>query len=316
MKTGFIFSLPRAGSTYVQRVLSGSDAVATTSEPWLLPALMGIRYGRQPYAEWGYDHARIGLDDILGNLEHPEEAWQDAMRAACETLFSHFARPDQIFIDKTPRSAEFASKIVNTFPNGRFLFLWRNPLSVVKSINSTWGNGHWKAYFYEYDLVKGLSALIETYSDFKDDPRIMAIRYEDLVAKPEIHWPRVFEHFGVDYEVGLVARPPKLVSRMGDITGQEKFTGTSSSSIDDWPTSFGSSIRRRWARRYLEGLGEESLNRMGYNMSELLDRLQRAPRKWDPTDYFYITLSAVYHRVHPHVWRNGCHGAGKTYAVR
>lgn len=316
MKLGFIFSLPRAGSTYTQRVLSASDQVATTSEPWLLPPLMSIRHGDQPYAQWGYDHARIGIEDMLSKLDDPEAAWRGAVRAASEAVFSRFATPGQTYIDKTPRNAEFAREIMATFPDARFLFLWRNPLSVVKSINQTWGDGHWKAYFYEYDLRKGLNSLVEAYRQSAGDNRVLAVRYEDLVAAPELHWPRIFDHFGVDYDPQFAKSPPKLIGRMGDVTGQEKFAGTSATSVDDWPSAFGSVLRRRWARRYLEELGQERLGIMGYDKTALLGQLKTAPRHFDWTDYLYLPLTPLYHRISPYVWRQALRQENAPYAVR
>lgn len=316
MKLGFIFSLPRSGSTYAQRVLSGSDQVATTPEPWLLPPLMSIRHGDQPYAQWGYDHARVGLEDMLSKLDDREAVWRGAMRAATESVFSSFTQPGQIYIDKTPRNAEFAHEIMATFPDARFLFLWRNPLSVVKSINQTWGSGHWKAYFYEYDLRLGLQSLVETYRQNQSDERVLAVRYEDLVADPQTHWPRIFDHFGVDYDPSYAQNPPKLVGKMGDISGQEKFASTSDTSIDDWPSSFGSSLRKRWARSYLEDLGDVRLSIMGYDKRDLLERLQSAPSKFNWTDFLYLPLAPVYHRISPYVWRQTWKRKRKTFAVR
>ena len=39
----FIFSLPRAGSTLLQRVLMGHPEIASIAEPWLLLPLMYVQ---------------------------------------------------------------------------------------------------------------------------------------------------------------------------------------------------------------------------------------------------------------------------------
>ena len=43
----FLFSLPRSGSTLVQRVLAVHDALITASEPWLLLSLIASKKSEQ-----------------------------------------------------------------------------------------------------------------------------------------------------------------------------------------------------------------------------------------------------------------------------
>ncbi|MEJ2003138.1 MAG: sulfotransferase [Maritimibacter sp.] len=298
MRTGFIFSLPRAGSTYAQRVLSAAPDVITTPETWLFPALMGIRGHDAPLAEFAYDHVRIGLDDILSPLDDGEAAWRASIRAFADTLFAQFAGPDQLFLEKTPRNAVFCGEIIETFPDAPVLFLWRNPLSVVASINRTWGGGRWKAYFYHYDLYAGLETMIRTARAMADRPNVMAVRYEDLVARPDETWPSVFAHFGASYDPAYVAAPPKMVSRMGDQTGQAKYSGTEAGSSELWTTGFGGTWRRRWVARYLDRIGEENLAFMGYDHNALFDGLDaRGDRHW--SDALFIGAAPTYHWLEP-----------------
>lgn len=304
MKLGFIFSLPRAGSTYTQRVLSAATGVRTTSEPWLMPALLGIRYGTAPHADFAYDHVRKGLDGMLKSLPDPEGAWRHAVRAMAEDIYGNFAGPDELFIDKTPRNAVFAKEIIQTFPEARCLFLWRNPLSVANSINETWGGGHWKTYFYEYDLYAGLESLVATWQAAKANPNIKAIRYEDLVRSPDTHWPEVFAHFGLEYRAEYVARPPKIAVAMGDQSGQAKYSETSSASVDSWEKGFDTELRKRWARKYLRHIGAERLAVMGYELDELLARLEAAPSRFRASDLPRILLSPAYHRLDTYILRD------------
>lgn len=316
-KCGFIFSLPRSGSTYVQRVLSGAPEVATMPEPWLMPALMGIRYGRAPAADFAYDHVRAGLDDILNSREDGEAVWARSVRAMAEEFYSNFAETNQICIDKTPRNAAFASQIARCLPDAPMLFLWRNPLAVVHSINETWGQGKWKAYFYEYDLRVGLPGMIQAWDELQSRPNVMAVKYEDLAAEPETHWPAIFDHFGATYDAALVAAPPRLMSRMGDRTGQEKYDGTSSASIVTWETGFGSRIRKHWARQYLRELGHNALAKMGYSLEDIEHALSRSVGRSRISDYGYIPMSRLYHKVDPYLLREKLRRDGpKTFAIR
>ncbi|MCR8725874.1 sulfotransferase family protein [Frigidibacter sp. ROC022] len=299
MPIGFIFSLPRSGSTYAQRVLSAAPEIATTPETWLLPALFGIRSGDAPLADFAYDHVRAGLDDVLARLDDGEHAWREALRAAAEKLFSNFVGPGQTFLEKTPRNALFSREIVTTFPDAPVLFLWRNPLSIVASMNRTWGRGRWKAHFYHYDLYLGLPALIATARQFAGHSNVMAVRYEDLVARPEETWPAVFAHFGASYDPAYFQKPPKILSRMGDQTGQARYAGTATQPTGLWKTGFGGELRRRWAARYLAQLGDKNLGFMGYDRGTLLDGLSRdGERHW--SDAWFLGTSRLYHLIEPY----------------
>ena len=304
MRLGFIFSLPRAGSTYVQRVLSASDQVRTVPEPWLLPALLGIREGEAPLADFAYDHVRIGLNELLSLCDDGEEAWRDAVAAMATSLYGNFSKmEDCIFIDKTPRNAAFCSSIMKSFPDAKFLFLWRNPLAVVSSINATWGRGKWKAYLYHYDLIKGLKEMVQAARLSADNPQCMFIKYEDLVSDPEHWWPRVFAHFDVKYAPEAVRHPPRLEGRFGDPTGQTKYNTTTKDSRDSWTKGFGGVARRYWAIRYLRNIGDARLAVMGYSSAEIIGTLSRRGH-WRLSDLLYIPLTPLYHWIEPYSLRS------------
>ncbi|WOF72452.1 sulfotransferase [Parvibaculaceae bacterium PLY_AMNH_Bact1] len=305
MKLGFIFSLPRSGSTYVQRVLSGAPSIKTTPEPWLLPALFGIRTGSAPLADFAYDHVRIGISDMLNLLPNGDEVWRSAIAEMTTFLYEHFCEnPTDLFLDKTPRNAGFCEDILSAFPDARILFLWRNPLAVVHSINETWGGGQWNAYFYEYDLRKGLPALIECWNAHQSEERVLSICYEDLVSSPQTHWPKIFEHFEAPYSSEFVTNPAKLLSTMGDQTGQQRYIGTSSNSVDSWQTGFGGPLRKHWARRYLEYLGTDALQTMGYDKEVLSEELSAARGNGRLSDAVFIPFGPVYHFIEPYILRN------------
>jgi len=302
MNLGFIFSLPRAGSTYTLRVLSAGKGIRTSSEPWLMPALLGIRSGRQPFAEFHYDHVRIGLDALLTETGAGEEAWREGVRAMATTLYSHLAGPDDTFIDKTPRNSLFTREIIETFPDAPCLFLWRNPLSVIHSMNETWGKGRWKAYFYEIDLLDGLKHMVDTYALVRDRPNVLAVRYEDLVADPDAAWPKIFAHFGSEFDPAYAKNPPRLNVRMGDQSGQKKYAQTSAASVASWLEGIDTPIRKGWVRRYLHELGAERLATMGYELDELLAQLSEAKQHFRASDIPLIWLSRAYHKCSPFVW--------------
>src|SRR5688572_7827725 len=131
----FLFSLPRAGSTLVQRVIASHDDVHTVSEPWLLlPFLYALRTDGAR-AEYWHEAGAEALADFCGALPGGEDEYRAAVRELAERLYSA-ATPDgpRYFLDKTPHYHVIADEVMRTFPDAKFVFLWRNPLAALASL--------------------------------------------------------------------------------------------------------------------------------------------------------------------------------------
>ncbi len=61
----FIISLPRSGSTLLQRVLGGHDDVVTSSEPWIMLHPVYGRRDKGISTEYSADWAALGVNEFL-----------------------------------------------------------------------------------------------------------------------------------------------------------------------------------------------------------------------------------------------------------
>ena len=66
------------------------------------------------------------------------------------------------FLDKTPPYAHFLPELAQTFPEAKFIALWRNPLAVVASIVETFCDGRWEPDRYPMSLYGALEALVSS----------------------------------------------------------------------------------------------------------------------------------------------------------
>src|SRR2546430_17123071 len=82
------------------------------------------------------------------------------------------------FLDKSPPYCLVAAEIMHLFPEGKFVFLWRNPLSIVASIIPTWEPCC--PTLFRVDLFIGLPRLVAAYRDVV--ARAHAVRIEDHSA--------------------------------------------------------------------------------------------------------------------------------------
>ncbi len=150
----FLFSLPRSGSTLLQRMLATHPEVATTSEPWiLLPQLYALRE-RGAVAEYGHRTAVRAIADFSDSLPGGRDDYLAEVRRSVTALYEQAAGEAAWFLDKTPRYHLVVDEIMALFPDARFVFLWRNPLAVAASMIESFGRGHWNLDRYDVDLQR------------------------------------------------------------------------------------------------------------------------------------------------------------------
>lgn len=270
----FLFSAPRSGSTLVQRVIGSHDEVATTSEPWIMLPFVGpLRY-ELAAADERHRLIATAVEDFCRELPGGEDDYRAAVRDAAIQLYEKAAGRDTgYFVDKTPMYHLVVEEIVATFPDARFVFLWRNPLSVASSSIELFDGGRWEVNRYSMALFQSFADLVPAYERHRE--RAHAVRFEDLVGGDESAWRGLFEYIGVEYDRALLERfsQVRLSGRMGDPLGTKRYAELSSEPVEKWKRSITTPVRKAWCRRYLRWLGADRLATMGYSLDALLREL-------------------------------------------
>jgi hypothetical protein len=303
----FLLSLPRSGSTFAQRLLGGHAAIGTSSEPWLLLPLLYALREQGCYAEYGHYLAVSGLQDFIKQLPEADGDYQEALRDMTLALYDKAAGQDaRYFLDKTPRYHLVVDEIFKLYPDGRFIFLWRNPLAVIASIVESFGNGRWILYVLKVDLYDGLSRLVDAWRQYQD--RAIAVNYESLVRRPERELQRVCDYLQLDYDAslpeGLVET--RLQGRLGDQAGVQAYATISQLPLEKWKRVLNNPLRKFWCRRYLKWIGAERLASMGYDLDELLSQLDAVPIKAQHllSDVLHGMFAIVYAWLEPAILRD------------
>lgn len=303
----FLFSLPRSGSTLVQRVLAADGRIATASEPWLLLPLLYWRKTGGLYAEYSHHLSRRALEDFVALLPQQEADYREAVRQFALGLYRKAAPPQATyFLDKTPRYHLVVADIMGLFPDARFLFLWRNPLAILASIIETWGGGRWNIYLFKVDLFKGLAGLIDAYR--AAEGRAFAVRYEDLVEPgASVPWKALFEHLGLPYDPAVVHSftSVRLEGSLGDPTGIRQYDHISVQPLEKWKQVLNNPLRKWWARRYLCWIGADRLRMIGYDLDTLLADLAAVPTsmRFLASDSIKMVQGALHPWVEAPIWR-------------
>ncbi|VAW84867.1 Sulfotransferase, partial [hydrothermal vent metagenome] len=174
------------------------------------------------------------------------------------------------FLDKTPRYFFIVPDLYRLFPEARFIFLKRNPLSILSSILSTYVKIKWAAIgFYRPDLLDAPSKILDGISLLGD--KAIDLKYEDFVENPEKCCKMLCEYIGVPFVDGMVDYGDTTAPKgyMNDPVGIHKYSRPSKASLDKWKQLAENRQHSYFATRYLENLGEGTLTKLGYSYNEL-----------------------------------------------
>lgn len=264
----FLLSLPRAGSTLLQRLLLGSGKCASVGEPSLLLRFLGegpVMTRKATYWESLVEKAR---GDLRAEWSGFDAAYREGVRELMMRIYDGLAGEKEWFVDKTPRYALIAEEIMQVFPDAKFIVLWRHPLAVAASMCATYREGRWCPEEFGIDLHEGLDRLVAFRDAHRE--RVCELRYEDLVADPAGELKRVGEYLGWDglEKVADGELVDSAGGSMGDPTGVKKYGEVSEESRDAWKGAYGNWYRRGWAEGYFSGERAKRMGEMGYGMPD------------------------------------------------
>ena len=283
----FIISQPRAGSTMLQRMLGNHPAIHTVGEPWLmLHPLYGLR--SEGYeAEYGASTAREAVQEFLRMMPQGEDEYIEGVRRMCSHLYGQAlaASGKRYFLDKTPRYYLVIPELLRVFPEAHYIILLRNPQAVLGSIIKTWIKDQWGwLYYYKNDLIKAPRLLIE--GARLAGERGLVVQYEQLVANPEHELRRICELLGEDFRPQMVEAGGQNLPHWhyGDQQGVYQHTRAVSENAQKWVEALNDPQFWRVADDYLQLLGRETVEEMGYDYALLRGALDahrpHRTRRW------------------------------------
>ena len=271
----FLFCIPRSGSTLLQRILATHPGVATTAEPWLLLPLLSAIRKEGIYANYDHSAAVDAIKGFYSSLEESKLTFENEIRDFALKLYAQQSNQNTIyFLDKTPRYHLIVEHIIEVFTNARFIFLWRNPLSIISSMIKTWHDDQWNIHFFKVDLYDGMESLINSYTTHSD--RVIGVNYEALIREPEKVCISICDYLNLPFHQEMIEdfQSVELPGEMGDTTGVKTYQSISLKPIEKWKQTLNNPLRKKWCRSYLDWLGPERLELIGYNYPDLLKELK------------------------------------------
>lgn len=275
----FMISLPRSGSTLLQKILGGHKDIYTRSEPWLMlhPLYALKKEGIQ--ARYSANLAVDGLNDFVMNLPGDGEVcYYSGLSRFYLSLYQPYLLQSgrKRFLDKTPRYYEVFDELQKTFPNAKYIILRRNPLAVLASILNTWVQGNYSSLRgYKCDLHQGASFLQRDFSGYKNTH---VIKYESLTLAPELETQKLFDFLELPNQPDCIEYGANASEQWvyGDPKTVYQKSRPDPDLINAWHGQLSSGNDRKIISDYLEWLGKTGFEKMGYDFQAATDAISKS----------------------------------------
>ena len=185
----FLISMPRSGSTMLQRILESSDHTGSCGESWVaLPPLAALN-STITNTKYETQLADIAFREASKELNLDKAALKDAQKVYLNSIYSKILEKldKPYFVDKTPRYIHIIDELRDLYADAKFILLLREPSAIINSYASTWCNNDYRLLYerdsFRFDFEHGLSKLIRFAN--KAYPNVLTVRYEDLCLNPE-----------------------------------------------------------------------------------------------------------------------------------
>jgi len=267
----FVISQPRSGSTLLQRILGSHSQIHTLAEPWImLPTVYALR--DQGYlAEYNSEISSRAIELFIEELPNGQQDFLDGIRLMYQHIYGKALQltSKNYFLDKTPRYYYIISELYSIFPNARFILLIRNPLDVLNSILNSWVKDNWYAlYRFKDDLLKAPNLIQKAQFELGDSVCVM--KYENLVTEPKNSIQIICDYIGISFEEEMINYNNNKAKKfeLGDQQNIYKYKKPNLLNVEKWVNNLSNFHRWRLFKEYLEQIGEDTFNKLGYSYQE------------------------------------------------
>ena len=283
----FLISQPRSGSTLLQYMLAAHPQIATCTEPWIqLPLTYMLR---KHGVATEYHHATCveGCCAFAEDMPGGKKQFDKYLGRFIGEIYGAYASVKNAiyFLDKTPRYYLIIDRLVELFPDARFVFLLRNPIAVFNSIVKTRIEGDYSRLRYcQQDLLRAPRLILDAITAYPN--KSQAVHYEDLVSTPENTLRILCSFLGIDFDRSLLDYGQYYSpGELGDPVTIRQHHTVQKDYAYRWHSELQAEPAAYYAHQYLEDLGDETFLQLGYNPKDIRKHLParqtRITMTWD-----------------------------------
>ncbi|MCC5579369.1 sulfotransferase [Microtetraspora sp. AC03309] len=180
----FVISPVRAGSTLLRSMLNSHSMIHAPHELHVRRLTVGYGNSLVGMAMEALGHSRGDLEHLLWDRVLHRELVRSGKR---------------IIVEKTPANAFAAERIAACWPDVRFVFLLRHPLSIARSWHEA-GGGKRDMDEAARDALRYMKAVQRARRAFPG----LTVRYEDLTAEPVATTRLICDFLEIPWEEGML----------------------------------------------------------------------------------------------------------------
>lgn len=279
----FLISMPRSGSTLLQKILNMSDDIATGGEPWLMLPLLSMYSESLIQAKYGQKLNCLAKEEFVsevgdsGIITNAQKCYADSVYSSA--LRAHGRR---YFLDKTPRYVHIVDQLAELYPKAKFIVLVREPAAVISSYANTWLGGDYSKLleddYFRFDFESGFSSLAK-FSASSDNNKLV-VRYEDLVCSPELEANRIFEYLSLGFDPSFLDYGAKAESSVkymfGDPSSVYNKNRPDESHAEKWVADLRSKRSAYNLIKVLDMVPDKAYADLGYSKRSAISKVQEA----------------------------------------
>jgi hypothetical protein len=246
----FVAGNSRSGTTMMSRILSNHPDVFAFHELHFFDEILSGRLStqtvnREQALKYYATLCQRQRGGYFGKPQNPNECLHDAERetAALEhltglTVYEKFLHDEtarngkSIPCEQTPQNVFAMEQLLQALPGSRWILMVRDPRDVLLSQKYKWkrralsgGKIPWteslraRINYHPMIIPRIWNRVMSQIEKFKDHPRVLVVRYENLVADPDRTIREICAHAGITFQQAMNDIPVVGSSGAADTTG-------------------------------------------------------------------------------------------------